>query len=126
LGKWIPVAETNPKSLDYDHDPYVLHRQIRHKLYRAVDEENQLNEQLLSLQTRCQQYETVIVQAIQKAVKDYTDQITKESQYSTTVANETNGPPQPPHPNPKHLPPTLPFSVEPSLFDAFYLVVADV
>jgi len=93
LGKWIPVAETNPKNLDYDHDPYVLHRQIRHKLYRAVDEENQLNEQLLSLQTRCQHYETLIIQAIQKSVNDYTEQINKECQYSITVANETNGPP---------------------------------
>jgi|SRR5947207_11309076 len=92
LGKWIPVAETNPMSLDAHHDPYVLWRQIRHKLYRAVDEENVLNEQLLGLQNRCQHYETLIIHAIQKAMKDHSEQVSKESQYSLTVANELNGP----------------------------------
>jgi hypothetical protein len=91
LGKWIPVAETNPTSLDANHDPYVLHRQTRHKLYRAVDEENQLNEQLFALQTRCQIFETHIVKEIQRAIADYSAAINKESQYSITVANETNG-----------------------------------
>lgn len=91
LGKWIPVAETNPTSLDAHHEPYVLWRQIRHKLYRAVEEENQLNEQLLALQKRCEQYESVIVRAIQKAIKDHSEQVAKESQYSLTVANEING-----------------------------------
>ena len=91
MGKWIPVAETNPASLDAHHDPYVLWRQIRHKLYRAVDEENVLNEQLLALQKRCEHYETLIVQAIQKAMKDHSEQVSKESQYSLTVANELNG-----------------------------------
>jgi len=91
LGKWIPVAETNPTSLDAHHDPYVLWRQIRYKLYRAIDEENGLNEQLLALQNRCQHYETVIVQAIQKAIKEYAEFVAKKSQYSLTVANEING-----------------------------------
>jgi hypothetical protein len=90
LGKWIPVAETNPTALDADHDPYVLWRQIRQKLYRAVDEENVLNEHLLALQTRCQRYEVVILQTIQKAFKDYTYSVSKESQHSLTVANELN------------------------------------
>jgi len=88
LGKWIPVAETNPTSLDASHDPYVLHRQTRQKLYRAMDEENQLNEQLLGLQNRCQHYETLIVQAIQKAITDYAEAVQKSSNYSATVANE--------------------------------------
>jgi hypothetical protein len=91
LGKWIPVAETNPSSLDANHEPYVLWRQIRHKLYQAVDEENVFNEQLLALQKRCEQYESVIVRAIQKAIKDHDEQVAKESQYSLTVANELNG-----------------------------------
>lgn len=88
LGKWIPVAETNPTSLDVDHDPYVLSRQIRHKLYRVVDEENQLNEQLLALQKRCEHYEKVILQAIQKALKDQAEHVARQSQYETTTANE--------------------------------------
>lgn len=91
MGKWIPVAETNPTALDADHDPYVLWRQIRHKLFRAVDEENVLNEQLLALQKRCQHYETLLVQAIQKALKGSADQVSKESQYSLNVANELSG-----------------------------------
>ena len=95
MGKWIPVAETNPGSLDADHDPYVLWRQIKQKLYRVVDEENVLNEQLLALQQRCQHYETLIIQAIQKAIKEYADQVAKEAQYSTTVGNELNGIPPP-------------------------------
>ena len=93
MGKWIPVAETNPTSLDSQHDPYVLCRQIRHKLYRAVDEENVLNEQLLALQKRCQHYEVLIIKAIQKAMKDSAEQVAKESQYSLTIANEINGKP---------------------------------
>jgi len=77
--------------LDAAHDPYVLCRQIRQKLYRAVDEENVLSEQLLALQNRCQRYEVVILQTVQKAFKDYTHSVSKESQYSITVANELNG-----------------------------------
>jgi hypothetical protein len=95
LGKWIPVAETNPSSLDANHDPYVLSRQIRNKLHKAVEEENVLNEQLLALQNRCQHGETLIVQAIQKAIQTYFEQVTKESQYSTTIATEINGTPPP-------------------------------
>ena len=91
MGKWIPVAETNPASLDAHHEPYVLWRHTRHKLYRAVDDENQLNEQLFALQTRCQHYETIIVQGIQKAIKDYSESATKEGKYSITVASELNG-----------------------------------
>ena len=81
----------NPRSLDANHDPYVLWRSIRHKLYRAVDEDNVFNEQLLALQKRCQHYETVIVQAIQTALKENSQQVSKQSQYSLTVANEISG-----------------------------------
>ena len=91
MGKWIPVAETNPTSLDAQYDPYVLWRQIRQNLYCLVDEENVLNEQLLALQKRSQRAEVLIVQAIQKAIKDHTEQVNKESQYSFTVGNELNG-----------------------------------
>ena len=90
MGKWIPVAETNPTSLDAQNDPYVLWRQIRQKLYCLVDEENVLNEQLLALQKRCQHDEVLIIQAIQKAIKDHTEHVNKESQYSLTVGNELN------------------------------------
>ena len=81
----------NPATLEANHDPYVLWRQIRYKLYRAVDEENVLNEHLLGLQKRCQHYETVIVQAVQKVMKDHSEQVSRESQYSLTVANEVTG-----------------------------------
>jgi len=91
LGKWIPVAETNPTSLDAHHDPYVLHRQIRHKLHKAIDEENALNEQLYALQMRCQHGERLIIQEIQKAISDFTEQVLKDSNYYITVANEING-----------------------------------
>ena len=91
LGKWIPVAETNPTALESSHDPYVLWRQTKYKLYLVVDEENVLNEQLLALQNRCQAYEKVIVYAIKKAIQDATDNVVKESQYHLTVANELNG-----------------------------------
>jgi|SRR5271154_3203959 len=88
LGKWIPVAETNPTSLDAHHDPYVLHRQILQRLHKAVDEENALNEQLYALQIRCQHGEKLIVQQIQKAISDFAEQATKDSNYYITVANE--------------------------------------
>jgi len=91
LGKWIPVAETNPTSLDASHDPYVLWRQTKYRLYLVIDEENVLNEQLLALQNRCQHYERLIVQTIQKAIADYTEQLNKECKYSVTVVNELNG-----------------------------------
>ena len=91
MGKWIPVAETNPTSLDAGHDPYVLWRQIQAKLYGVIAEENALKEQLLTLQRRCEQDELLIVQGIQKAIKDHTDHVSKESQYIVTVANEING-----------------------------------
>ena len=91
MGKWIPVAETNPTSLDAQHDPYVLWRQIQPKLYGVISEENALNEQLLALQTRCEHDEFLIVQAIQKAIKDHTEHVNRESQHIITVANEING-----------------------------------
>ena len=56
-----------------------------------IDEENVLNEQLLALQTRCQHGERLIVQGIQKAIADYTEQFKKESKYSETIVNEING-----------------------------------
>jgi hypothetical protein len=96
LGKWIPVAETNPTSLDPSHDPYVLWRQTKYKLYRVIDEENVLNEQLMGLQDRCQAYDTLIVNAIKRAIQEATDNVMKETQYHTTVANELNGTNTPP------------------------------
>ena len=69
----------------------VLCRQIRQKLYCVVDEENVPTEQLLALQKLCQHHEILIVQAIQKAIKYYTEHVNKDSQYSLTVANELNG-----------------------------------
>jgi hypothetical protein len=91
LGKWIPVAETNPTSLDANHDPYVLWRQIRHHLFHVVDEQNVLDQHLLALQERCQHFDSIIVQRIQKAIKDYCDATIKQSNYSVTVAQELNG-----------------------------------
>ena len=91
MGKWIPVAETNPTSLVAEHDPYVLWRQIQPKLYGVIAEENVLNEQLLALQTRCEQDEILIVQGIQKAIKYHTEHVSKESQYTIAVADEING-----------------------------------
>jgi len=91
LGKWIPVGETNPTSLDAEHDPYVLWRQIQPKLHSVISEENALNERLYSLQTRCEEDERVILQAIQKVIKDHSEQVNKEAQYAITIANEING-----------------------------------
>jgi len=91
LGKWIPVAETNPTALEANQDPYVLSRQIRHRLYHVVEEQNALDQRLLTLQERCQHFDTLIVQAIQKAVKDFSDATIKQSNYSVTVAQEING-----------------------------------
>jgi len=88
LGKWIPVAETNPKALSPRHDPYVLWRQVTHTLRNAVQDENERNDRLLNLQNRCQHYETIVIQTVQKAVDTYSEQATRESQFITKVTND--------------------------------------
>jgi hypothetical protein len=57
----------------------------------VISEENVLNERLYSLQLRCEEDEKIILQAIQKAIKDHSEQVNKEAQYAITVANESNG-----------------------------------
>ena len=85
------MAETNPIALEPLHDPYVLWRQTKYRLYLVIDEDNALNEQLLALQNRSQHFDRLLVQAVQKVIASYTEQVNKESQYNATAANELNG-----------------------------------
>lgn len=72
LGQHSASHDSNMKNkLDQQHDPYILRRQIRHRLNKQVAEENNHRNDILGVQNSFQQFEAYILQTVQTALDQF-------------------------------------------------------
>ncbi|KAJ5634509.1 hypothetical protein N7528_002351 [Penicillium herquei] len=57
--------------LEQQHDPYILKRQINHRLNKQVTEENNHRNDILTVQNSFQQFEAHILQTVQTALEQF-------------------------------------------------------
>lgn len=57
--------------IEQAHDPYILKRQINHRLNKQVTEENNHRQDILTVQNSFQQFEAYILQTVQAALEQF-------------------------------------------------------
>ncbi|KAJ5759279.1 hypothetical protein N7520_006435 [Penicillium odoratum] len=57
--------------IEQAHDPYLLRRQIRHRLNKQVTEENNHRQDILTVQNSFQQFEAHVLQTVQAALEQF-------------------------------------------------------
>ncbi|KAJ5928929.1 hypothetical protein N7466_007885 [Penicillium verhagenii] len=57
--------------IEQAHDPYILRRQIRHRLNKQVTEENNHRQDILTVQNSFQQFEAHVLQTVQAALEQF-------------------------------------------------------
>lgn len=71
LGTHSATLETSQTKQDAKHDPYLLHRQVHHKLLRQVRDENSLQDNSARMQDDFTIFEAAIVTTIRDVVTGY-------------------------------------------------------
>lgn len=68
LGQHSGVFDSTGGKVESSHDPYLLQRNIQHRLHKQVLEENNTRQDLIAVQDSFQSFESHVIQTIQQAM----------------------------------------------------------
>jgi hypothetical protein len=91
LGKQIANFDTTSDKLEAQNDPYVLQRQVYHRLNRQVMEENNNRQDLLVVQNSFANFEAHIIQSIQQGMGQFNTVVSKQAEATKTMYGDMVG-----------------------------------
>jgi hypothetical protein len=71
LGQYTAMFDSSGGRVDAQYDPYVLQRQLRHRLNKQILEDNNIRQDLLSVEDSFKQFEAHIIATVQNAVNSF-------------------------------------------------------
>lgn len=85
LGQHTAAAETTAGSVKAADDPYILQRQIYHRLNKQVQEENNNRDDMISVQNNFSQFEAHVLQTIQQGISQFNQIIAAQAEQTRTM-----------------------------------------
>ena len=91
LGQQATNFDTIGGKLEAQNDPYILQRQVYHRLSRQVIEENNNRQDLLAVQNSFASFEAHILQSIQQGMGQFNTVVSKQAEATKTMYGDMVG-----------------------------------
>lgn len=85
LGQHTAASETSSATIKASEDPYLLQRQVYHRLNKQVLEENNNRDDMISIQNNFSQFEAHVVQTFQQGLAQFNQVIASQAEQSRTM-----------------------------------------
>jgi hypothetical protein len=84
LGQQTASFESNGTVKSHE-DPYLIQRQVHHRLHKQVIEENNIREDMLAVQSNFSQFETHVLQTFQSGIAQFNQVVAGQAEHSRTL-----------------------------------------
>jgi len=92
LGQHTAAFEHNNGSgVKANEDPYLLQRQVYHRLHKQIGEENDVREDMLAVQSNFSQFEAHVVQTFQAGIAQFNQVIATQAEQTRTLYGNVAG-----------------------------------
>ncbi|TKA27341.1 hypothetical protein B0A50_04952 [Salinomyces thailandicus] len=88
LGQHTAAFDSSGGSVKAHEDPYVLQRQVNHRLNKQVMEENSNRDDLIAVQNSFSQFEAHIVKTFQNGFQQFTQVVTMQSEQTRSMYSD--------------------------------------
>lgn len=85
LGQHTAASETTAVSIKASEDPYLLQRQVYHRLNKQVIEENNNRDDMISVQNNFSQFEAHVVQTLQQGIAQFNQVVAAQAEQTRTM-----------------------------------------
>jgi hypothetical protein len=85
LGQHTAAFDSTGGSVKASEDPYILQRQVYHRLNKQVIEENNNRDDILSVQNHFAQFEAHVVQTFQNGLAQFNQVVTNQAEQTRTM-----------------------------------------
>jgi uncharacterized glyoxalase superfamily metalloenzyme YdcJ len=72
-------------------DPYILQRQVYHRLNKQVQEENNSRDDIIAVQNNFAQFEAHVVQTIQQGITQLNQVLSNQAEQTRTMLGDVSG-----------------------------------
>ena len=91
LGQHSSAWESSGANVKASDDPYILQRQIYHRLHKQVVEENSNRDDMIAVQNNFAQFEAHIVKVFQEGLQQFNQVMEKQSESTRTMYGDMLG-----------------------------------
>ncbi|KAF1823537.1 uncharacterized protein K489DRAFT_379533 [Dissoconium aciculare CBS 342.82] len=84
LGQQTASFDSNG-SVKAHEDPYLLQRQVHHRLHKQVIEENNIREDMLAVQSNFSQFEAHVLQTLQSGIAQFNQVVSGQAEHTRTL-----------------------------------------
>jgi hypothetical protein len=84
LGQQTASFESNGTIKSHE-DPYLIQRQVHHRLHKQVTEENNIRDDMLAVQSNFSQFETHVLQTIQSGIAQFNQVVAGQAEHTRTL-----------------------------------------
>ncbi|KJY00708.1 ph domain-containing protein [Zymoseptoria brevis] len=85
LGQHAAASETSSHTIKASEDPYILQRQVYHRLNKQVLEENNSRDDIISVQNNFAQFESHVIQTIQQGITQLNQVLSSQAEQTRTM-----------------------------------------
>ncbi|KAF2173028.1 hypothetical protein M409DRAFT_49526 [Zasmidium cellare ATCC 36951] len=91
LGQHTAAHESHGGSIKAENDPYVLHRQVYHRLNKQIIEENNNRDDMIAVQNNFAQFETSIIQGFQNGLAQFNQVVANDAEQRRNMYGDMLG-----------------------------------
>lgn len=91
LGQHTAAHESHGGTIKADNDPYVLHRQVYHRLNKQIIEENNNRDDMIAVQNNFAQFETSIIQGFQNGLAQFNQVVANDAEQRRNMYGDMLG-----------------------------------
>lgn len=91
LGQHTAAHESHGGSIKAENDPYVLHRQVYHRLNKQILEENNNRDDMIAVQNNFAQFETSIIQGFQNGLAQFNQVVANDAEQRRNMYGDMLG-----------------------------------
>lgn len=85
LGQHTAASESSSGTIKASDDPYLIQRQVYHRLNKQVLEENNNRDDMISIQNNFSQFEAHVVQTFQQGIAQFNQVISSQAEQTRTM-----------------------------------------
>jgi hypothetical protein len=91
LGQHAAASQTSSHTMKAADDPYILQRQVYHRLNKQVQEENNSRDDIIAVQNNFAQFEAHVVQTIQQGITQLNQVLSNQAEQTRTMLGDVSG-----------------------------------